>query len=193
MRDSNVIAITGKGGSGKTIVSYLLAQQLITSGIYPLLIDADPTMSHLTRLLEHKPKETIETIRKRIVEVAAQKKEQENQNIAENIDSIVSQSIIETDQYSLLTMGNPESKGCFCATNVLLRNVIESVTQDFDTIIIDCEAGLEQIHRQVIGKLDYLIIVSDFSLRSIETAQFIAKSAKKLIIFEKIGSIILKK
>ena len=136
----------------------------------------------------------MESIRKRIVKVAIQGEEDEKQKVAENIDSIVSQSIIKNEQFSLLVMGQPDSKGCFCASNVLLRDVISNIiTQDYDMILIDAEAGLEQIHRQVIGDVDFIIVVSDYSLRSVETANSIANSADKFIDFKKIGLVINKK
>lgn len=192
------IAVTGKGGTGKTIFTYLLSQQLIDTGLNPLLIDADPTTSHLLNILDlsnstELSNNTLESIRKRIIKVAIQGNEDENQKVAENIDSIVSQSIIKTEKYSLLVMGQPDSKGCFCASNVLLRDVISNVISKYDIILIDAEAGLEQIHRQVMGKIDYLIVLSDFSLRSIETANSIANSAEKFIDFKKIGLVINKK
>jgi len=190
------IAVTGKGGVGKTIFTYLLSKHLIESGIHPLLIDADPTMSHLQNLLnlDDPTTSTMESIRKRIIKVAIQGEENENQKVAENIDSIVSQSIIKTDDFSLLVMGQPDSKGCFCASNVLLRDVISNaITQKYDLILIDAEAGLEQIHRQVMGDVDFIIVVSDYSIRSIETANSIANSADKFIDFKKIGLVINKK
>ena len=63
----------------------------------------------------------------------------------------------------------------------------------YDIILIDAEAGLEQIHRQVMGDIDYLIVLSDYSLRSVETANSIANSADKFIDFKKIGLVVNKK
>jgi len=72
----------------------------------------------------------------------------------------------------------------------LLRKVIESISSDFDVVLIDCEAGLEQINRMVIKSVDIILIISDISLRSIETAKSIRKSAKKFTSYRKIGVII---
>jgi CO dehydrogenase maturation factor len=191
--DIRVIAVVGKGGTGKTIFTYLFAQNAIRLGFYPLLIDADPTMSHLTRLLHQTPDYSIEEVRNEIIEVAIRGEEDQNQKLVENIDTIIEKSIIDTEKYSLLVMGQPESKGCFCATNSLLRNVISSVIQDYDLVIIDAEAGLEQIHRQVMGNVDYLIIITDYSLRSVETAEFIARSAENFIQLKQIGLVVNKK
>ena len=56
--------------------------------------------------------------------------------------------------------------------------------------MIDCEAGLEQINRMVINSIDILLIVTDISLRSIETAKSISKSAQKFTHYKKIGVIV---
>ncbi len=69
------IAVTGKGGVGKTIFTYFLSQELIDAGLHPLLIDADPTMSHLLNLFDLSTSTdllsyTLESVRKRVVKVA---------------------------------------------------------------------------------------------------------------------------
>ncbi|MCP4611914.1 MAG: ATP-binding protein, partial [Planctomycetes bacterium] len=58
---------------------------------------------------------------------------------------------------------------CYCPVNDLLRGTIETLSKSFDTILIDGEAGLEQINRQVVRRLSTLIIVSDATARGIET------------------------
>ena len=72
----------------------------------------------------------------------------------------------------------------------MLRKVIESISKDFDIVLIDCEAGLEQINRMVINSVDILIIVTDISLRSIETAKSISESAKKFTHYKRMGVIV---
>lgn len=72
----------------------------------------------------------------------------------------------------------------------MLRKVIESISSDFDVVLIDCEAGLEQINRMVIKSVDIILIISDISLRSIDTAKSIRKSANKFTSYRKIGVII---
>ncbi|MBV6343749.1 carbon monoxide dehydrogenase maturation protein, partial [Candidatus Magnetobacterium casensis] len=72
-----------------------------------------------------------------------------------------------------------ETLGCFCPVNNLLRDAIETLSTSFDTIIIDGEAGLEQINRQVMRRVDTLIVVSDATSRGIQTAAQIEKMVQK--------------
>lgn len=183
-------AIVGKGGSGKSTFTSLFAKELIKKGIKPLLIDADPTMSHLSSILGIKPANTIEKIRQELIKVAAAGTSEQKSKIAATIDEIVENAIVKQDQFSLLVMGQPETAGCFCPSNTLLRDIIETISKKFEAIIIDCEAGVEQIHRNVITSVDHLVVLSDSSLRSIETAENIRKSADKFIKFKKLGFIV---
>jgi CO dehydrogenase maturation factor len=64
-------------------------------------------------------------------------------------------------------MGRQESAGCFCPVNALLRDAIKSLSKNFDIVLIDCEAGLEQINREVINPIDTLIIITDLTVRGI--------------------------
>ncbi|MHA1144530.1 MAG: AAA family ATPase [Candidatus Helarchaeota archaeon] len=177
---NRVIAIVGKGGVGKTIFTGLFLKSLIEMGQKKILmVDADPTMSHLTTILGLKTDKNIETIRKEVIGVAARKDEDEKQDFVQSIEYRVLEALIETKQFSLLAMGQPETKGCFCPANTLLREVIEKFCESFELMIIDCEAGLEQINRKVIRVVDTLIIVSDSSLRSLQTALAIKKTAYK--------------
>ena len=98
----------------------------------------------------------------------------------------------ENKDFCLFSIGQPESSGCFCPSNTLLKNVIESISKDFDIVLIDCEAGLEQINRSVIETVDILLIVTDISLRSLETANSIRKSARKFTKYKKLGVVINK-
>jgi len=99
------------------------------------------------------------------------------------------EALIETDDFALLAMGRTETLGCYCPVNDLLRGAIEALSKSFDTIIIDGEAGLEQINRQVMRGVDTLIIVSDATSRGIQTAALIKKMVRdeKVIQCEKMG------
>ena len=185
-----IIAITGKGGVGKTIITTLIAKAISTSYKFKLLlIDADPTHPHLSKMVKLVPEESLEKIRANLIDTTIGKKEN-IQSIAESIDFKVYNAIKESKDFSLFSIGQPEGPGCFCPSNTLLRKVIESISKDFDIVLIDCEAGLEQINRMVIKSVDYVIIVTDISLRSVETAYSISQSAKKFTNYRKIGVII---
>jgi CO dehydrogenase maturation factor len=98
----------------------------------------------------------------------------------------------ESKDFCLFSIGQPEGPGCFCPSNTLLRKVLESISKDFDIILIDCEAGLEQINRMVLQSIDVLLIITDISMRSIETADSIRNRAGKFTHYKKLGVIINK-
>ncbi len=186
------IAITGKGGVGKTVITTLIAKVISESLKYKmLLIDADPTHPHLCNMVKLTPNKSLEEIRINAVKKAHQKDE-DPQKLAERIDFDVYEGMAESKDFCLFSIGQPEGPGCFCPSNTLLRKVIESISKDFDLILIDCEAGLEQINRMVLKTVDTILIVTDISLRSIETANSIRHSAKKFTKFTNLGVIINK-
>jgi CO dehydrogenase maturation factor len=186
------IAIVGKGGTGKTAITTLFAKVLIEDYNYKLLlIDADPTHPHLSHLVDLVPETSLEDIRNNVINKAM--KEQNNlEEIAQNVDYKLYNAIEERKDFSLLYIGNPTAPGCFCPSNSLLRKVIESISKDFEIILIDCEAGLEQINRKVIQSVGLVLIVSDMSLRSLETAHSIKEMAKKFTHYRHLGVILNK-
>ncbi|MEX2684995.1 MAG: AAA family ATPase [Candidatus Sigynarchaeota archaeon] len=191
-RKFRVFAITGKGGVGKTTFAFLFARALIARGRHPLLIDADPALSHLARALGITPEHTIESIRAELIGVAARGNADEKAVTAREIGSIVARSVVKGADYDLLVMGQPASAGCFCPSNTLLRSVIRELAGQYDSVIIDCEAGLEQIHRQVIGTVEFIIIVTDPSARSFATAEAILASARRFTQYKRAGLVVNK-
>jgi CO dehydrogenase maturation factor len=186
------ISVVGKGGVGKTAVTSLLARVISQMNKYKLLLfDADPTHPHLCNMVKMGPKKSLEEIRLDAVKNAS-KKNKETKKLAERIDFNVYEGMAESKDFCLFSIGQPEGPGCFCPSNTLLRKVIESISKDFDIILIDCEAGLEQINRMVLKTVDVLVIITDISLRSIETANSIRNSAKKFTKYKKLGVIINK-
>jgi CO dehydrogenase maturation factor len=185
-----IIAVTGKGGTGKTIITTLITKALSVNYNYKLLlIDGDPTYPHLSKMLKLNPKKNLETIKSKLIN-NIRFGDKNNIKAEEIIDFEVYNAITESKQYSLFSIGQPEGSGCFCPSNAIMKKVIESISHDFDIVLIDCEAGLEQINRMVIQSVDIVIIVSDESQRSIDTAVSIRESAKKFTHYKKIGVII---
>lgn len=186
------IAIVGKGGTGKTVITTLLAKVISQIHKYKLLlIDADPTHPHLCNMIKLYPNKSLEEIRLDVIK-NIQNKNNDPIKLAENIDFNVYESMAESKNFCLLSIGQPESQGCFCPSNTLLKRVLESITIDFDIILIDCEAGLEQINRMVLRTVDIILIITDISLRSIETANSIRKNALKFTNYKKLWVIINK-
>ena len=95
--------------------------------------------------------------------------------MANKLDYMTLEALTETEDFALLAMGRTETLGCFCPVNDVLRATIETLSKSFDTIVIDGEAGLEQINRQVMRAVNTLIIVTDPTSRGLETASMIRR------------------
>lgn len=189
---NRLIAICGKGGSGKTALAALMTKYFLQSGRTKLLvIDADPTMC-LPATLGLQAERTVNDIRERIIREARSAGPTEKRNLARTLDYMLLEALIETKGFSLLVMGRPDSPGCYCPVNDLLRQGIEALANYFHTIIIDGEAGVEQISRQVIRSVDTPVIVSDISLRGLQTASLIKKviETHKIIKYKTMGLVL---
>lgn len=168
-----IVAFCGKGGSGKTALTALVAKHIVENTQKRLLvIDADPTMN-LAPVLGVNLVRTVSDIREDLITAARVATRSDKEALARSFDYSLLEALIETDGLCMLAMGRPDSVGCYCPVNDLLRDGIESLAGDFDTILIDGEAGLEQISRQVMQHVDTPIIVSDISMRGFQTASLI--------------------
>ena len=185
-----LIAVCGKGGTGKTVLTAMMTKVLLESHHAGklLLIDADPAMG-LSSALGVKVRRTMGQVREEIIKTARRGKEEEKIQLADMLDYMVLEALNEMDSFALLAMGRTETLGCFCPVNDLLRGAIETLSKSFDTILIDGEAGLEQINRQVIRRVDTLIIVSDATSRGMQTAALIKRMVQndRVIQCEKMG------
>lgn len=179
------IAITGKGGTGKTMIATLLIGQLLEN--YKdkriLAIDADSAMS-LPYTLNIDIKKTVSQLRRELVGPAQGKQMKQDGSLKEWIGQIVTKA----DCFDLLVMGRPEEPGCFCAVNELLKYSISTLVDDYDVVIIDGEAGPEQLNRRVLASIDQLLVVSDMSARSLATAGGIVDVARDTDSGIRIGS-----
>lgn len=175
-----IISVCGKGGVGKTTISALLARVILdnrdTKG---LVIDADPGAG-LSLALSLPVKKTVNDLREGIVE-AAKSHSSDKLNTAASIDYQLMESITEHKNLAFLAVGRPEEEGCYCQINSFLKESIQMLAGQFHTTIIDAEAGVEQVNRRVMEKIDLLLLVSDLSAKGISVVETINKVAQKTI------------
>ena len=190
-----LLAVCGKGGVGKTTFTAMMTRVLLEGGKAGklLLIDADPAMG-LPSALGVNVRRTMGQVREEIIKTARKGGKEEKVQLADMLDYMTLEALSEMDDFALLAMGRTETLGCYCPVNQLLRGTIEALSESFDTILIDGEAGLEQINRQVMRRVDTLIIVSDATSRGIQTAGMIKEMVQgdRVIQCEKMGLVINK-
>lgn len=165
---TRVIAITGKGGTGKTAITALLIRYLTKGSKVVLAIDADPD-TNLPETLGCEVEKGIGDMREFMLN------ERDNLPPDVNKESIFESKIYEVlsemPGYDLLVMGRPEGSGCYCYANNLLRGIMDRLVKNYDVVIIDTAAGLEHFSRKIIRDVDDLIVITDGSRRGLRTAE----------------------
>lgn len=172
------IAITGKGGTGKTVVSALTVLALVEHQVRPVLaVDADPNLN-LDAALGLRVEATVGSVR----EEAGQRRGAEpgGEATADFLEYNIRQALVEGKGFDLLAMGRPEGPGCYCYANELLRSAVDRLARTYRAIVVDCEAGLEHFSRRTTGDLDLLLILTDPTVRGLETARRILDLVKEV-------------
>ncbi|TQD23444.1 AAA family ATPase [Methanolobus vulcani] len=174
---AKIIAVTGKGGTGKTATTSLLIRHLTRGDKIVLAVDADPD-TNLPETLGCEPSKTIGDIKEYMHE------ERDNLPPDINKESILEGKLYEVLEempgYDLLVMGRPEGSGCYCYVNNLLRGIMNKLVSNYDVLIIDAEAGLEHFSRKIFRNVDDLVVVTDGSRRGLRTAERIRELVGEL-------------
>lgn len=177
-----IIAVSGKGGTGKTTISALLIRSFVDLDETPVLaVDADPN-ANLHEALGVEVRETLGSMR----EEAFTQQIPAGMSRTDYIRLRFRQVLVESAGFDLIAMGRPEGTGCYCFANDLLQVAMHSLEREYRFIVIDSEAGMEHISRGTIGKPDILLIVSDPGARGIRTAVRIREIARALGIEDRI-------
>ena len=190
MEHTKIIAVAGKGGVGKTSIAAVMVK--ILAQRHPdkkiLAIDADPAVG-LSTALGIEVTMTIDDIRKKVVSTVEDGDTRSAIELLGEAKYHIFDAMVETDGFSFIAVGRPESAGCYCKINSYLKDVIALVADNFDYIVIDGEAGIEQVNRRVMEKVTHLILVTDASRKGTQVVQTIKKVADELVMYEKVGVI----
>lgn len=178
------IAITGKGGVGKTTFSSMLSRMFAEDGYRVVAVDADPD-ANLALALGF-PKEVYESI----VPISEMKKLVSDRTAASvgsfgkmfkmnpKVDDIPENFCKEYNGVRLLTLGTVDSggTGCVCPEHVLLKRLCSHlILQNKDVVVMDMEAGIEHLGRGTAQGVDAFIVVVEPGERSLQTYRKVKK------------------
>jgi CO dehydrogenase maturation factor len=172
------IAISGKGGVGKTFLSSMLVKKLSQHGSV-LAVDADPD-TNLPQALGVSATKNVGESREAILNAPARSKVASAKQ--EHLELALHEAIEEFPDFDLLVMGRSEGEGCYCAVNHVIRQVLDARGKGHDFTVIDCHAGLEHLSRRTTRDVDIMIIVADPTKNAMQSARRIVELAKELRI-----------
>lgn len=185
---ARIVAVAGKGGVGKTTLSAafvrLLAEQRPDARL--LAIDADPAVG-LSAALGVAVTETLDDIRRAMA--GSTTKNAADELLAEARFRLFD-AMCEQRGFAFLAIGRPETAGCYCTVNGYLKQVITLLARDFDYIIVDGEAGIEQVNRRVLERVTDLLLVTDQSRKGRQVIETIRRVADELTMYERCGVIV---
>jgi CO dehydrogenase maturation factor len=158
MQVTKTIAVAGKGGTGKTTISALVIDYLTRNKAGAVLaIDADPSTN-------------LGDVREETATAVGGSSAMGGLSKWDYLDLRINEALVEEAGFDLLAMGRPEGPGCYCAANNILRSSVDRLSDAYDYVVIDNEAGLEHLSRRTTRDVDLLILVSDPTLRGIIAA-----------------------
>ncbi|MDO8886270.1 AAA family ATPase [Candidatus Oleimmundimicrobium sp.] len=183
------IAVTGKGGVGKTTIAGALARLYNDKGYKVLAVDADPDANLASAIIG------ASRLREKIVPISYMKKLIEERTGAKlgtmgsffkinpKVDDIPEKVGVKFLGIRLLVLGGVEKggSGCICPESALLRSLMRNLLFERDEVVVmDMEAGIEHLGRGTAESVDAFIVVVEPGLRSIETAKSIRSLAKDI-------------
>ena len=178
-----IIAFSGKGGVGKTTSLALFLKYILETKnkLDILVIDSDPDANIADVIGEKvqfcdtiggKMKNLKDKIQKRQVPLDVPKNQ--------IIEGDVYDCLIEMDEFDLLEMGRQEGEGCYCYINSVLKNVIDTLSKNYDITLLDSPAGLEHFARKTGRDVTDLVVVTDPSKMGVHTLRRILEITKEV-------------
>jgi len=187
---TKIIALCGKGGVGKTSLSAAIIKTLTEDPKNKVLaIDADPAVG-LATSLGMEVKKTVDDIRNDLIQRVSMGDSEEKSQMVSRLDYEMLSALVEEENLAFLAIGRPEKEGCYCQVNHILKDIIASIVGNFDYVVIDGEAGVEQVNRRVMEKVTHLILVSDASAKGLNVVKTINQVSDESVEYKKSGLIL---
>jgi CO dehydrogenase maturation factor len=173
-----VIAVAGKGGTGKTTFSAVSVAWLVDRTGKPVLaVDADSN-SNLDLALGTRAEKTIGSVREYLTENVKNMPAGMSKEVW--VEMLLQQALVEEKGFDLVSMGRPEGPGCYCYLNNIFRRYLDIMASHYDYVVMDNEAGMEHLSRRTTTGVDIMFVTSDPTVRGIETALRIRDLARDL-------------
>lgn len=188
---AKIIAVAGKGGVGKTSLCSAIVRELVEAfpGKRILAIDADPAVGLSTALGVH-VEHTIDDIRNEVIQTSERGEYRQAIEVLNEARFRIFDTMVECEGFAFLAIGRPEAAGCYCSVNSYLKEVISMLANDFDYVVIDGEAGIEQINRRVMERVTHLVLITDPSRKGTQVIETIKRVADELVMYDRCGAII---
>jgi len=185
------IAVSGKGGVGKTLIAGVLAEFLAQKGFTVLAIDADAT-PNLALTLGIPYEEAVKIVpiseNTELIESKTQTGMPGVYNLGFSVEDIIEQFSVKTPyNVNLLVMGTVRSagSGCMCPANTVIRALLHHLlVKRKEAVVTDMEAGVEHMGRGTAEHVETMLIVTDSSRKSMETAKKLHDLARQIGIRE---------
>lgn len=172
------IAISGKGGTGKTTLSAVIVRYLVRLGKGPALaVDADAD-GNLAEALGLNGVKTVGAV----LEEMEKKVSQFPPGFSKDdwLEAKLTEVMIEEKGFDFLSMGRGEGPGCYCYVNSILRRIMDVLEQNYPYLVMDNAAGMEHLSRRTTREADILFLVSDHSIKGVQSGARIAELAREL-------------
>jgi CO dehydrogenase maturation factor len=174
------VAVSGKGGVGKTLIAGGLASGFVARGLKTIAIDADssPNLALTLGLSAEEARKILPVSEnKELVESKTGTGYSGVYRLSFTVDDIVRDYAVSTPfGVNLIVMGTVKAmeSGCMCAPNAVIRAMLRHLIVERDeAVVLDLEAGVEHIGRGTARRVDFLLIVADSNLKSLEIAKHI--------------------
>lgn len=177
------VAVSGKGGVGKTTVAAVLARCWAQKGLRVIAVDADPDCNLAGTLGYCGPDIPPLTEMKQLIDERVGDGWSGFLKMNPNVDDIPNRFAVEVDGVRVLVMGTIARGrgGCVCRENVLVREVLAHlILSTHDRVVVDMEAGLEHLGRATAESVDALLIVVEPGWGSVQTALRSEKLAREI-------------